>query len=338
MNSYWLNSDSTTNQLYQKVNEFKELHQTLDPTLTEYSLGDFKVFPCTARRQLLGILVFICPEELSERSHLMIQQTVSILSLKLLEGYETYQKQLKRLLSDIISGKVDSKHLNDLGLTSSKGCYSIAVITGDHDDLNTHLISAAKQARTIEGDHLIIHGDNELILLGTSHSTEKTTPFYLTFLKEWLRKKELPLILVEGNPVNKTYQLKDSLLLARKIAQTSLRMKQRGEQKIRDWLFPALLLDQLQSLEAQQISQKILLPILEYDQKYQSDLLQTLQLVLQSAKLEDVAKHLFIHVNTIRYRLKKIEELTGYNPQTPQSKMLLTTALILNDLKIKDDK
>lgn len=333
LNSYWLNSDITTNSLYQKVNEFKELHQPLEPNLTEYSLEGFKVFPCTARRQLLGILVFLSQEELSERSHLMIQQAVSILSLKLIEGYETYQKQLKRLLTDITTGEVEVKHLRDLGLSPSKGLYSIAVIKGNHTNINNHLVAGAKQARSIPGDHIIIQNDDELILLGISHSFEKVTPFYLTFLKEWVITKKLPLVLVEAIPVEKIHQLKDALHLARKVAKTSLQMGQYGEQKIKNWLFPSLLFDQLHSLEAQQIHQQILLPILDYDSKHSSELLQTLTLVLQNSKLEDAAKSLFVHVNTIRYRLKKIEELTGYNPYTLNTRLLLGTALILGELR-----
>lgn len=54
--------------------------------------------------------------------------------------------------------------------------------------------------------------------------------------------------------------------------------------------------------------------LVEYDKKHNGFLTKTLeQYFKQNMNLKETAQALFIHVNTLKYRLKKIEELTGYS-------------------------
>ena len=54
-------------------------------------------------------------------------------------------------------------------------------------------------------------------------------------------------------------------------------------------------------------------PVLEYDQKYNSNLIETIMVYIES-NLDHVktGKQLHVHVNTVRYRLNKIKELIPY--------------------------
>ncbi len=53
-------------------------------------------------------------------------------------------------------------------------------------------------------------------------------------------------------------------------------------------------------------------PLVQYDQEHDSNLLITLETYLQTnGNLKETAKNLFIHYNTLRYRLERIEGLTG---------------------------
>ena len=47
------------------------------------------------------------------------------------------------------------------------------------------------------------------------------------------------------------------------------------------------------------------------------------------ASIEGTARALFVHPNTVRYRLKQVEELTGWSPTRPRDMFLLHVALIL---------
>jgi DNA-binding PucR family transcriptional regulator len=47
------------------------------------------------------------------------------------------------------------------------------------------------------------------------------------------------------------------------------------------------------------------------------------------SSMEATARALFVHANTVRYRLKQVSELTGYSPSTPRHAFTLEIALVL---------
>jgi len=54
--------------------------------------------------------------------------------------------------------------------------------------------------------------------------------------------------------------------------------------------------------------------LLEYDNKHATNLLKTLEIYLQkNCSLKETAAAAFIHINSLKYRLKRIKELTGLN-------------------------
>jgi PucR C-terminal helix-turn-helix domain/GGDEF-like domain len=62
-------------------------------------------------------------------------------------------------------------------------------------------------------------------------------------------------------------------------------------------------------------------------------LLETLAAYLeQAASLEAAARKLFVHPNTVRYRLKRVTDLVGYVPQDPRSAFTLQVAITLGRL------
>jgi len=63
-------------------------------------------------------------------------------------------------------------------------------------------------------------------------------------------------------------------------------------------------------------------------------LLETAETYLEKTpSLEACARTLFVHANTIRYRLRKITELTGRNPADPRDAFVLRTGLALGRLR-----
>lgn len=63
---------------------------------------------------------------------------------------------------------------------------------------------------------------------------------------------------------------------------------------------------------------------------HQSDLLTTLWCYLDNGRsLEGTARELFVHPNTVRYRLKRISELIGWDATGPREALILQCALIL---------
>jgi len=72
------------------------------------------------------------------------------------------------------------------------------------------------------------------------------------------------------------------------------------------------LLYKMGELELKKFCYGLLAPILEYDKKNEGQLLETLKTYFQcNADINTTAEKLYVHVNTLRYRLKKVEELLG---------------------------
>ena len=67
-------------------------------------------------------------------------------------------------------------------------------------------------------------------------------------------------------------------------------------------------------------------------------LLETLSAFLeQTSSLEATARALFVHPNTVRYRLRRVAEVTGYAPADPRHALTLRTALALGRLADADN-
>jgi hypothetical protein len=66
-----------------------------------------------------------------------------------------------------------------------------------------------------------------------------------------------------------------------------------------------------------------------------AEVLETVRTVLgNGGNLEASARALFVHTNTVRYRLKRATELTGYSPTDPRGSWTLQLALALTDLEV----
>jgi hypothetical protein len=66
-----------------------------------------------------------------------------------------------------------------------------------------------------------------------------------------------------------------------------------------------------------------------------AEVLETVRTVLgNGGNLEASARALFVHTNTVRYRLKRATELTGYSPTDPRGSWTLQVALALTGLEV----
>ncbi|MDP3385941.1 MAG: PucR family transcriptional regulator ligand-binding domain-containing protein [Eubacteriales bacterium] len=83
------------------------------------------------------------------------------------------------------------------------------------------------------------------------------------------------------------------------------------------------------SSDANMFFQRIVNPIQEYDKKFNSELWSTLEISLIQDRLELIASTLHIHISTLRYRLQKIETITGYNYFKTNDRLTLYLAYLL---------
>ena len=72
-------------------------------------------------------------------------------------------------------------------------------------------------------------------------------------------------------------------------------------------------------------------------QNHSSELLNTLWCYLDNGRsLEATARELFVHPNTVRYRLKRISEVIGWDATGAREALILQSALILGSIAVQD--
>lgn len=82
-------------------------------------------------------------------------------------------------------------------------------------------------------------------------------------------------------------------------------------------------------LAKQTLVEKIFRPL----QQHSADLVTTLWSYLDNGRsLEATARELFVHPNTVRYRLKRVSEVIGWDATGPREALILQTALVLGSI------
>lgn len=72
-------------------------------------------------------------------------------------------------------------------------------------------------------------------------------------------------------------------------------------------------------------------PVLEYDARTKSDLAATLRVYVETGSLAATAERLFLHRNSVLYRLQRIEELSGIDLKERRTRLVLLVALAITD-------
>lgn len=96
-----------------------------------------------------------------------------------------------------------------------------------------------------------------------------------------------------------------------------------------DYIEIGLVYHGLESHTADIFFEKIINPLLEYDKQYSSKLWSSLECCFQTQSLEEASRKMFIHISTLRYRIQKIEQLTGLNYMKRSDRHRLYMAYIL---------
>jgi hypothetical protein len=85
---------------------------------------------------------------------------------------------------------------------------------------------------------------------------------------------------------------------------------------------------------ADRILAETMRPVIEYDRAHHCSLATTLRTYLDAGlNLTRTAKALFIHPNTVEYRLRRIRELSGRDPRNPDDLLILSLAIKFDELR-----
>jgi DNA-binding PucR family transcriptional regulator len=73
----------------------------------------------------------------------------------------------------------------------------------------------------------------------------------------------------------------------------------------------------------------LVVPLVEHDRERRSDLVKTLKVYFDTgANASEAADRLFLHRNSMLYRLSRVEKLTGLNLKDPRARLALQLGLL----------
>lgn len=142
-----------------------------------------------------------------------------------------------------------------------------------------------------------------------------------------------PTVIV-GRPCRKLVDYQSSYHEARKLLEISRSASYTGRViTYEDLKVERLLLEMAEKEYAGNFIDEILGALIEYDKKHDSHLVETLTVYLRNdCRLDLAARELFVHKNTLKYRLQRIKEITGLNLQDAEVRFKLLLALRMYSL------
>lgn len=313
-----------------------------DPVLPYNYVGNYALFPCFVRNQIMGYLIIKITAPMNTRDLLYAQQTASYLSIKLSENHIKFETEQRLLITvadeilfrryadeSVIKGKVEL-----LGLTLQQFHFVIVLSFRQEkvfpqlefrrwaDQINKVF---PKNAAFIKASELVI-----IVSMADKSSIRGSTA-----------KRALRSLMRENHGIDLGYSLltKDAKKLADCYEQAKKAVyfgrifnADSNLFSYREFIEKGLLLRALDSQEHIVIVKKIIDPIREYDQKHNSQLWLTLEKCLSTNSLEKAAQELHIHISTLRYRLQRIQEIAETDFFSPTGRFILNLAYILSKI------
>jgi len=283
-------------------------------------------------KEMVGKLI-VDKEKLDELDQVCIEQARLVFSLELMRrktAVDTEKRLRGNFVDELLSGLPLSKQEimdkgSQLGLKPD-AVWEVALIEGENEDISQQidklngLLSKESQKSYIKS-HIHWKGESLVLLLGsanqeTAHNAwqEKLSPFMDQFNK----------IRIGFGEKAHLWEIQKSYVQAKKAIVFGLRL---NNQK-RIFTFEEiemfdLFLEASESVEIDKFIEKRIGKLYQYDKENGTDLLKTLYYYIYTrGSLLETAKHLYLHRNSIKYRMDKIRELFDIHTENSQESLI----------------
>ena len=240
---------------------------------------------------------FVLPRMTEERYYISEdQRTVENYFIKLLDGAQFSQERV-------------AKRLDILGYRCCEHIYVLTVCAAPGDDpvARTALGPLLQTFRQIENCRVFLYNSALVCVYGSDRDIsdwEAQAPE----LAELLRRENL--LAGVSRRVRGLEDLREYYRQAQSILELGVRLARQGSFFLYDSLSAFLLLQSIPENQLELYCHQKIRELWEYDAAHRMDLCVTLQVYLEQAKsLSKTADILFIHRNTVRYRINKCMEL-----------------------------
>lgn len=320
-----------------------------DLSITESYIkdGNTYVFPCHVYNILEEIMVFEYPDELSAYQIRRIKYLNSLLSLQIMEsilqekGREDARLDQAReyLLCSYPDEDTARIKFETLGFPI-KADYRLMLFTCDDFSSSCSYYHRLKAEAAVTQQITLLFPNS--ICFSTSPYLVFVVPMQpdTRFVSDRAFEGALTSLLTEGlhleghrvkfSPVQQS--LSRISIIYRHLLQTakiSASLNLESIQLIADFDAVSIVSALISSNQHLLLRESVINPVIMFDSKYKSNLWGTLSECLSTDKIEQAAVNLHIHSSTLRYRLQKIENLTGYNYFNLHGKIVLYCAWLL---------
>ncbi len=255
---------------------------------------------------------------------------------KAAEARGLWDARLEVLVVDsILSGEHQEELASRIAALGWRGQGSVAVIVGNADD-SFDADALRRTARKARADVLIgLHGNRLIVVIGrVDAATDASKQPSLRELAEIIEPHFGAGAMVIGPEVGDVTQAN----LSAKAAVAGFTVVKSWPKNTRPVAADDLLAERALAgdmLAKATLVQRIYRPL----QEASPELLETLMTYLDTGRsLESTARELFVHANTVRYRLKRISELIGWDATGSREAFILQVAMVLGSMTETEEK
>ncbi len=254
-------------------------------------------------------------------------------------------KYKNELLYDILKGKLNNKQTiinrgQNMEMDLDKGFQVIVFELKEliskqfknkgllNENIQKNYLESAK--RIIDDD--IIMGDLGTYLIALYPGEEEDKEAVKSFSNKVLNvidQADRDLVNVGvGNYQEDIINLNESYSQAKRAINVANKLKKENHIYFFEELGVYKLLYKIDRNEKNSFLENSITPLLNYDKAHNTELLKTLRAFFEeNGNLTNVAKKIYIHYNTVHYRLQRIEKITGLSLDNPDDKLNLEIAL-----------
>jgi hypothetical protein len=296
-----------------------------------------------AGRECIGYLLSIetC-EPFSDHSVSLLQVATRLIAriISIDKMGNAFNSDYASLLLDCLGGRFADKTVLDdcIKVTGMKppGWYYILVIDIGHYYQNPFGLQAGylqDRIRSIFENAISVSYNNDVVVLVQSMMTQKQMIKKLSSDRKFIKENKLRIGVSDqfSNLIQVQTawgQAKRTLRLASKL-EPSACVASYDDYKIYDLIINGLERDTIESYIGRQCAD-----IIEYDAKNDTQYFETLYYyIIFEKNLEETANKLFIHRNTVSYRIRRAKELFDIDLDNPQTRLLFSYSYLLHRLK-----
>lgn len=300
-----------------------------DSPLSYYQDGNTVVFPCMVDNRMVAIFCIVAEEHDMNLVFSLAQSIVSGISIKFLEQNLKLQAEMEltaSILDDILfshrsEAGVIAERLKLLNFSLHTQQLIVILSPCDFDYKEQHYFYTAKNLQVIFDSKfdsaLVFKRGNEYIIF-ISYDSPNTTANLKGILKYChnaiSRTESCSFDIGCSMPVTDLLSMHECYSQAKRAIQFGRSVELGQHIFMYDNYFElGLLSNCVGSIDAETLFRRITRPIQDYDKKFKTELWCTLEASFRYDNLDMIAEQLFIHISTLRYRLNKVETLTGYS-------------------------